>query len=51
MQRLVLDLADALAADPQLLADFGQRVLVAIVQAEAQPQHQLLARGERIQRS
>src|SRR4051794_8308079 len=37
-QRLGLDLANALAADAQLLADLAQRSLVATIQTEPQPQ-------------
>src|SRR5262245_8937017 len=48
-QRLGLDLADALARHREVLADLLQRVLAAVGQAEAQAQHLLLARRERVQ--
>src|SRR2546425_10445107 len=44
-----LDLADALPRDGEVLADLLQRVLAAVGQAEAQPQHLLLARRERVE--
>lgn len=43
LQRLVLNLADALTADLQLLAHLGQRVLVALTKAKAKLQNQALA--------
>src|SRR5690606_14192556 len=46
-QRLALDLADALARQPELLPDFFQRVRAAVLQAEAQPQNARLASGQR----
>ena len=48
-ERLGLDLADALAGDREVLADFFEGVLAAVGEAEAQAQHLLLARGERVQ--
>src|SRR5262249_34006242 len=48
-QRLGLDLANALARDGEILADFFERVLAAVGEAEAQPKHLLLARRERVQ--
>ena len=48
-QRLGLDLADALAGDREVLADFLERVLAAVGEAEAQAQHLLLARRERVE--
>src|SRR6202008_2507915 len=48
-QRLGLDLADALAGDRELLADFFQRVVGVHADAEAHAQHALLARRERSQ--
>ena len=38
LQRLVFDLTDALTADLQLLADLGQRVLVAVAETETELQ-------------
>src|SRR2546428_9779411 len=46
-QRLGLDLSDALAGDREVLPDLLQRVLATVGEAEAEPQHLLLARGER----
>src|SRR6266508_2638371 len=46
-QRLRLDLADALARDLEVLADLLQRVVALLAEAEAHPEHLLLARGER----
>src|SRR5215510_10652945 len=48
-QRLGLDLTDALAGDRKVLAVFLERVLAAVGEAEAEPQHLLLARRERIE--
>src|SRR5690606_37625954 len=48
-QRLGLDLADPLAGDVELLADFLQRVVGAHLDAEAHPQHLRFERGEGIQ--
>src|SRR5919198_3659246 len=48
-QRLGLDLTDAFASDGEGLADLFQRVLAAILQAEAHFDDLLLARGERAQ--
>src|SRR5688500_19340229 len=45
-QRLGLDLADALARDVELLADFLERVVGRQVDAEAHAQHLRLARGQ-----
>src|SRR5215213_8205263 len=45
-QRLGLDLADPLAADPQLLANVAERLSLAAAEPEAQPQHGLLALGQ-----
>src|SRR4029077_4672940 len=45
-QRLGLDLADALAGDRELLADFFQRVVGVHANAEAHAEHALLARGQ-----
>src|SRR5690606_24122232 len=46
-QRLGLDLADALAGDRELLADFLERVIGIHTDAEAHAKHALLARRER----
>src|SRR5579864_3773772 len=46
-QRLGLDLADALAGDRELLADFLEGVVGVHADAEAHPQHPLLARRQR----
>jgi hypothetical protein len=48
-QRFVFDLANALAGDGERLAHFFERVLVAIVQAEAHLDDLFLARGEGLQ--
>src|SRR5437879_13405346 len=48
-QRLGLDLADALAGDPEPLAHLFQRALAAVDQPEAQLQHAPLARRERVE--
>src|SRR5215470_16747720 len=48
-ERLGLDLADALPRDGEVLAHFFQRVLAAVREAEAQTEHLLLARRERVQ--
>src|SRR5437867_13379275 len=45
-QRLRLDLADALARDRKARPDLLERVVRALPDAEAQPQHLLLARRE-----
>ncbi len=45
-QRLRLDLADALSGHAELLADFLERVVGVHADAEAHPQHTLLARGQ-----
>jgi hypothetical protein len=50
LQRLVLDLADAFAADLQLLADLGERVLVPVAETETELQDQLFPRRERVER-
>src|SRR3989337_4601139 len=44
---LGLDLPDPLAGHGEVLADLLERVLAAIRQPEAEPQHLLLARGQR----
>src|SRR5712692_9139937 len=46
-QRLGLDLANALAGHRELLADLLQRVVGVHADAEAHPQHALLARRQR----
>ena len=46
-QRLCLDLADALARDVKLLADFLERMRAAVLQTEPQRQHLRLALCER----
>src|SRR5215470_15586233 len=46
---LGLDLSDALASDREVLSDLLERVLAAVGEAEAQAQHLLLARRERVQ--
>src|SRR4051794_36888492 len=46
-QRLGLDLADALARYRKLLADFLQRMVGVHADAEAHPEHPLLARRQR----
>src|SRR5262249_51818513 len=48
-ERLCLDLADALAGDGEALADFLERVLAAVADAEPHLDHLLLARGERLE--
>ena len=48
-QRLGFDLADALARDREVLADFFERVLAAVLQAEAHLDDLLFARRERLQ--
>ena len=48
-QRLRLYLTDTLARDVELLADLLQRARAAVHYAEAQLQHLLLARGQRVQ--
>src|SRR5436190_23319343 len=48
-QRLRFDLPDALARDREVLADFLQRVLAAVFQAEAHLDDLLLTRGQRLQ--
>src|SRR5213078_4589952 len=50
-QRLRLDLADALARDRKARPDLLERVVRALPDAEAQPQHLLLPRRERGERS
>ena len=45
-QRLGFDLADALAGDRELLADFLERVVGVHADAEAHAQHAFLARGQ-----
>src|SRR6266498_1996438 len=46
-QRLRLDLPDPLARDLEVLADLLERVVALLADAEAHPEHLLLARGER----
>src|SRR5262245_33687715 len=48
-QRLRLDLAYPLARNGEVLTDFLERVLAAVREAEAQPQHLLLTRRERVE--
>src|SRR5437879_4963609 len=48
-QGLGLDLSNPLARDGEVLPDLFQRVLAAVGEAEAQPQHLLLARRERVE--
>src|SRR2546428_12896174 len=48
-QRLGLDCSDALTGACEVLPDLLQRVLAAVGEAEAEPQHLLLARGERVE--
>src|SRR5262249_50064983 len=48
-QRLGLDLTNALAGDREVLTDLLEPVLAAGGEAEAEPQHLLLARRERIE--
>src|SRR5262245_24149136 len=43
VQRLALDLADALAGQAEALADLLERLRLLVVQAEAHPQHGRLA--------
>src|SRR6266508_6124679 len=50
-QRLRLDLPDPLARDLEVLADLLERVVALLADAEAHPEHLLLARGERGERS
>ncbi len=46
LQRAQLDLADTLAGDGEALADFFERVRVAIIEAEAHPHDIALTRGQ-----
>src|SRR4051812_32932014 len=46
-QRFAFDLADALTSEAELLADFLQRVLPPVLEAEAQAQDTRLTRRER----
>src|SRR5262245_48784515 len=48
-QRLCFDLADALTGHGEILADLLERVLAAVREPEAQAEHLLLARRERVQ--
>src|SRR6201995_1601417 len=48
-ERLGLDLTDALAGDREALADFLERVLAAVADAEAHLDDLLLARRQRLQ--
>src|ERR687888_1767949 len=48
-ERLGLDLSDALAGDREILPDLLEGVLATVGEAEAEPQHLLLARGERVE--
>ena len=48
-QGLRLDLADALTRDVELFADLLERAGAAVDDAEAQLEHLLLARGERVE--
>src|SRR5438552_4700016 len=48
-ERLGLDLPDALARDREILSDLLERVLASVGEAEAEPEHLLLARGQRVQ--
>jgi hypothetical protein len=48
-QRLGLDLPDPLARDREILSDFFQSVLAAVLQAEAHLDDFLFARRERLQ--
>src|SRR5262245_4754401 len=48
-ERLGLDLADTFPCHGKILSDFFKGVLTTVGQAEAQPQHLLLARRERVQ--
>src|SRR5215813_11759959 len=48
-ERLRLDLTDALARDREALADFLERVLAAVADAEAHLDDLLLARRQRLQ--
>ena len=48
-QRLGFNLADAFAGDRELLADFFERVLAAVFQAEAHLDDFFFTRGERLQ--
>lgn len=50
LKSFVLDLADAFTAYLQLLADFGECVLVALAEAKAQLEHESLAGAECIER-
>ena len=45
-QRFGFDLADAFAGDAEFLADFFERVALAVFQAEAQFEYLLLALGQ-----
>src|SRR6185437_900123 len=48
-ERLGLDLADALAGDGEALADFFERVLAAVADAEAHLDDLFIARRQRLQ--
>ena len=48
-QRLGFDLADALARDGELLADFFERVLASVLHPEAHLDDLFLTRGEHLQ--
>ena len=48
-ERLRLDLADALAGDLEVLTDLFEGVVALLADAEAHPEHLLLARRQRLQ--
>ena len=50
LQRVVLDLADALAGDPERAADLLERQRLVAAQAVAQLDHLALALGQRVER-
>src|SRR6185437_3876087 len=49
LQRVVLDLADALAGDPECAADLLERAGLLALEAEAQLDHLALALGQRVE--
>src|SRR6185437_4507103 len=51
LQRVVLDLADALAGDPECADDLLERAGLLALQAEAQLDHLALALGQRVERA
>jgi hypothetical protein len=50
LERLILDLADPLPADLELLTDLSQRMLVAVTKSKPELQDQLLTRRQGVKR-